>query len=213
MPSGSSVSRSASPACRGRLNFDYPRCHIETRTQRSIGRLGAVALSVLLRRSSLPIQTLRTHGAAGCSHPETNNSQRSRLWRPTPAELMADRRLALSKGPSVKAVVIVLVGVSFFTCLGGSFARERTVADSCDSREADSTDKKGLFTVRQRCGRVLYEIPSPILNRVMLINTEFAAHAAVTGTAHARPLCGQQARRRRHRFPPSAPGAEICLQP
>ena len=88
---------------------------------------------------------------------------------------MADRRLALWKGPSVKAVVIVLVGVSLFTCLGGSFARDRTVADSCDSREADSADKKGLFTVRQRCGRVLYEIPSAILNRVMLINTEFAA--------------------------------------
>ena len=33
----------------------------------------------------------------------------------------------------------------------------------------------GLFTVHQRCGHVLYEIPSAMLDRVMLISTEFAA--------------------------------------
>jgi hypothetical protein len=41
----------------------------------------------------------------------------------------------------------------------------------------------GLFTVHQRCGHVLYEIPPIMLNRAMPINTEFAALSEGEGDA------------------------------
>ena len=74
----------------------------------------------------------------------------------------------------MKAIVIGLGGVLLSIFVGSSFARE-VAKDSCDPSRSDSPPKTGLFIVHQRCGRVLYEIPTLVLNRVMLINTEFAA--------------------------------------
>src|SRR6266853_4717458 len=61
--------------------------------------------------------------------------------------------------------------------LGASSSAQDTFdGTSCNSRAATSAQtQRGLFTVHQRCGHILYEIPVIMLDRVMLINTEFAA--------------------------------------
>lgn len=56
------------------------------------------------------------------------------------------------------------------------FAQNEFDVVSCNSHVARSAStQSGLFTVHQRCGHVLYEIPPFMLDRVMLISTEFAA--------------------------------------
>ena len=76
----------------------------------------------------------------------------------------------------MKPFIIGLVGLLLWTCGGGVFAQNAFDAVSCNSHVARSAGTQtGLFTVHQRCGHVLYEIPPIMLDRVMLINTEFAA--------------------------------------
>ena len=76
----------------------------------------------------------------------------------------------------MKPIIFGLVGLVLWTCGGGLFAQNAVDVASCKSPLARSTNSQtGLFTVHQRCGHVLYEIPPIMLDRVMLINTEFAA--------------------------------------
>jgi hypothetical protein len=76
----------------------------------------------------------------------------------------------------MKPIIIGLVGLLLWICGEGAFAQNAFDAVSCNSHVARSASTQtGLFTVHQRCGHVLYEIPPAMLDRVMLINTEFAA--------------------------------------
>src|SRR5207344_1391782 len=76
----------------------------------------------------------------------------------------------------MKPIIIGLVGLLLWTCRGGLFAQSAFDAVSCNSNVASSASTQtGLFTVHQRCGHVLYEIPPIMLDRVMLISTEFTA--------------------------------------
>ena len=76
----------------------------------------------------------------------------------------------------MKPIVIGLVGLLLWTCREGLFAQNAFDVVSCNSHVARSASTQtGLFTVHQRCGHVLYEIPPIMLDRVMLISTEFAA--------------------------------------
>jgi Met-zincin/Domain of unknown function (DUF5117) len=75
----------------------------------------------------------------------------------------------------LKAIAVAVVGTLLLGSMSSLLAREGLPKDSCDSSTGDSALKSGLFIVHERCGRVLYEIPPHVLNRVMLINTEFAA--------------------------------------
>ena len=76
----------------------------------------------------------------------------------------------------MKPIVVGLVGLLLWTCGGGLFAQNALDLVSCNSHVASSArTQTGLFTVHQRCGHVLYEIPPIMLDRVMLISTEFAA--------------------------------------
>jgi hypothetical protein len=76
----------------------------------------------------------------------------------------------------VKPIIVGLVGLLLWTCRSGLSAQNEFDVVSCNSHESRSAStQNGLFTVHQRCGHVLYEIPPIMLDRVMLISTEFAA--------------------------------------
>jgi hypothetical protein len=75
----------------------------------------------------------------------------------------------------MKSIIVGLFNLAL-CAFTGMFACNALGADFCDSHATGSTSiQAGLFIVHRRCGHVLYEIPPAILNRVMLINTEFEA--------------------------------------
>jgi hypothetical protein len=85
---------------------------------------------------------------------------------------------------SMKPIIIGLVGLLLWSCRAGLFAQNAFDVVSCKSQVARSAStQRGLFTVHQRCGHVLYEIPLIMLDRVMLISTEFAALRERAGDA------------------------------
>ena len=74
----------------------------------------------------------------------------------------------------------ILVGLlQLWICFLASEVLAQTVSDAgpCDSESGTVSPRRhvGLFVVHQRCGRVLYEIPPTLLDRPMLISTEFRA--------------------------------------
>ncbi len=84
----------------------------------------------------------------------------------------------------MKPITLGLVGLLLWTCRGGLFAQNASDVVSCNSDVATSASTQtGLFTVHQRCGHILYEIPPIMLDRVMLISTEFAARRERKGDA------------------------------
>jgi hypothetical protein len=84
----------------------------------------------------------------------------------------------------MKPIIVGLVGLLLWTCGEGLFAQNLSDAVSCNSQVAGTAiTQAGLFTVHQRCGHILYEIPPILLNRAMLINTEFAALSEREGDA------------------------------
>src|SRR6476660_4390155 len=84
----------------------------------------------------------------------------------------------------MKPITIGLVGLLLWSCTGGLFAQNAFDVVSCNSHVTRSASTQtGVFTVHQRCGHVLYEIPPIMLDRVMLISTEFAALRERAGDA------------------------------
>ena len=84
----------------------------------------------------------------------------------------------------MKPKTIGLMGFLFWTCVEVVSAQNVSDVVSCNSQVARTAiTQSGLFTVHQRCGHLLYEIPPVMLNRAMLINTEFAALSEREGDA------------------------------
>ncbi|MEO8628014.1 MAG: zinc-dependent metalloprotease [Betaproteobacteria bacterium] len=84
----------------------------------------------------------------------------------------------------MKPIIVGLLGLLLWINTGNLFAQTGDEAVSCNSLAGRSASTQtGLFTVHQRCGHVLYEIPTIMLDRVMLINTEFAALKVREGDA------------------------------
>ena len=84
----------------------------------------------------------------------------------------------------MKPITIGLVELLLWTGTGGLFAQNTFDVVSCNSHLARSASTQtGLFTVHQRCGHVLYEIPPIMLDRAMLMSTEFAALRERAGDA------------------------------
>jgi len=76
----------------------------------------------------------------------------------------------------MKSILAGLLQLLLYSCSGGLFAQDVSNVVPCHVHVTpNASTQVGLFTVHQRCGHVLYEIPPVMLGRVMLISTEFAA--------------------------------------
>ena len=77
----------------------------------------------------------------------------------------------------MKPILVGLLQLLICFLASGVFAQTASDAGPCDSESGTVSPRRhvGLFVVHQRCGRVLYEIPPTLLDRPMLISTEFRA--------------------------------------
>ena len=84
----------------------------------------------------------------------------------------------------MKSIIVGLLGSVLWSYEGVSFAQTKRDLLACNYNTPISAHAQtGLFTVHQRCGHVLYEIPPSMFDRDMLISTEFAALRAREGDA------------------------------
>ena len=74
----------------------------------------------------------------------------------------------------MKKTIVGLLGVLVAGCAVSVFADTAPDPISCGSKGA-AAPLTGLFTIHQRCGHVLYEIPRDALDRLMLVTTEYTA--------------------------------------
>ena len=77
--------------------------------------------------------------------------------------------------------VTVALAVLLVASCGGELHAETAIDNrACNSQSAKEV-LNGLFIVHQRCGHVLYEIPPGVLDRDMLITTEYTAFGGTEG--------------------------------
>ena len=74
----------------------------------------------------------------------------------------------------MKKAIAGLLGVLIAGCAGSVYADTTLDPTPCSAKGAIAP-LTGLLTVHQRCGHVLYEIPRDVLNRLMLVTTEYTA--------------------------------------
>ncbi len=92
----------------------------------------------------------------------------------------------------MKKIIVGIVGLLIVGCRLNSSAATANDGTAIDTAacnpQAAAAALIGLFTVRQRCGHVLYEIPPTVLDRVMLITTEYTALGGSEDDAQASGL-------------------------
>jgi hypothetical protein len=77
------------------------------------------------------------------------------------------------RSPDAVGLLILLLGL---LDVPAAFAQNPPGEAPCRPHAINNLQvQRGLFTVHVRCDHVLYEIPPAVLNRVMLLNTEFSA--------------------------------------